>query len=138
MIGADHTRATLHIDCFADEVVIDFPSVAPAVERIRRAFVDERPHPPLAAELSISPRQAFEGATVPFDVPVRSTCRDCGGRGETWPDPCARCQGTGLEYRQHQVQVSVPARVADGTRFHFSVARTPDPPTYIELYVAIR
>ena len=138
VIGADHTRTTLHIDCFADEVVIDFPSVAPAVERIRRAFVDEGPRAPLPAELSISPKQAFEGATVPLDVPVQCTCRDCGGRGETWPDRCERCHGTGLEYRRHQVQVSVPARVADGTRFYFSVARRPDPPTYIELHVAIR
>ena len=29
--------------CFADEVVIDFPSVAPAVDRMRSAFLaDER------------------------------------------------------------------------------------------------
>ena len=32
------------VSCFADEVVIDFPSVAVAIERMRRAFVaDERP-----------------------------------------------------------------------------------------------
>lgn len=138
VIGADHARSMLHVDCFADEVVIDFPSAVPAIERMRRAFVDDGPRVPLPAELSISPQQAFEGATVPLDVPVRCTCRDCGGRGETWPDPCGRCEGTGIELLRHQVQVSVPARVADGTRFRFSVAPRHQPPTHIELHVAIR
>ena len=138
VISAEHGRSTLHVECFADEVVIDFPSVAPAIERMRRAFVDEGPHVPLPVELLISPRQAFEGATVLLEVPVRCTCGDCGGRGESWPDPCARCHGTGLVVRRHQVEISVPARVADRTRFRFSIAPRHDPPTHIELHVAIR
>jgi len=38
--GDDH-RADA--SCFADDVVIDFPSTAPAIDRMRKAFVaDER------------------------------------------------------------------------------------------------
>ena len=108
-------------------------------ERMRSAFVDDQPaSAPLKAEITLSARQAFEGTTVPLDVPVRCTCGHCGGRGETWPDPCSRCAGTGMELRQHQVQVSVPPRVADGARFRFLVAPRHDPPTHIELHVAIR
>jgi hypothetical protein len=138
VIGADHERSRLHVDCFADEVVIDFPSVAPAVERMRRGFEDKVSRTPLTAEVALTPRQAFEGAVVPLDVPVRYTCRTCGGRGETWPDPCTTCAGTGVEMRHHQVQVSVPARVADGARFRFLIAPRHDLPTHIELRVAIR
>src|SRR5262245_3674492 len=93
VLGTDGSRSSAHADCFADEVVIDFPSVARAVERMRSGFVDEPRHTPLQARITLSPRQAFEGATVPLDVPVRCTCRGCGGRGECWPDPCARCAG---------------------------------------------
>ena len=139
VLSADRAQSQMHGDCFADEVVIDFPSVNEAIERMRRAFVDDLPAgAPLKAEISLSPRQAFEGATVPLDVPVRCTCSHCGGRGETWLDPCVQCAGTGTELRQHQVQVSVPGRVADGTRFRFLVVPRHDPPTHIELRVAVR
>src|SRR6266849_3052005 len=71
----------------ADEVAIDFPSVAPAVDRIRSAFVAQEHVKTLTAALEISPREAMEGETVPLDVPVRCKCRVCGGRGETWTQP---------------------------------------------------
>ena len=41
------------------------------------------------AELHLSAREAFDGVTVPLDVPVRKLCVACGGRGEIWSDPCA-------------------------------------------------
>jgi len=135
--GEDAARAT-HGNCFADEVVIDFPSVARAVEKMRSAFVDHEPTPPLSASISLSARQAVSGVTVPLDVPVRTTCRRCGGRGETWSDPCAVCTGSGTEVLRHKVNVCVPGGVADGARFRFSVATRHDPPTRIELHVAVR
>jgi hypothetical protein len=122
--------------CFADEVVIDFPSPARAIDRIRHAFVaDERAA--IAADLCLSVREAREGATVPLGVPVHCTCQGCGGRGETWPDRCGRCAGSGLEVRRHQVEVSVPAGTCDGDRFHFSVSARHDVSTRIELRVRI-
>lgn len=132
-------RCAAHIECFADDVVIDFPSVAAAVERMRSAFVEDGPRrTPLAVHITMSPKQAVEGAMVSFDVPVRCTCRECGGRGETWPDRCGLCAGTGAELRRHQVQVLVPGGVANGARFRFLVAPRHDPPTHIELRVAVR
>ena len=138
LLSADGGRSSIHIDCYADEVVIDFPSMAAAVERMRSAFVDDVAKVPLEVQVSLSPREAFDGATVPLDVPVRCTCRTCGGRGERGADPGARRAGTGMELRQHQVQVSTPPRVADGARFRFLVAPRHDPPTHIELHIAIR
>ena len=40
VVGGEDAARAAHGNCFADEVVIDFPSVAPAVERMRSAFVD--------------------------------------------------------------------------------------------------
>jgi hypothetical protein len=135
--GADGLHAS-HTNCFADEVVIDFPSVASAVEKMRNAFVEGDRGLPLCAHVSLSSRQASDGVTLPLEVPVRSTCRTCGGRGETWSERCAACDGSGLEILRHQVNISVPAGVADGARFRFSVAMRHDPPTRIELHVAVR
>jgi hypothetical protein len=126
-----------HCDCFADEVVIDFPSVAPAVEKMRHAFVEGAQGTSLCARIDLSAKEAADGATRPLDVPVRTTCRTCGGRGETWSEPCTRCDASGIELLAHQVHVSIPAGVADGARFRFSVATRHDPPTHVELHVIV-
>jgi len=137
VLGAEEAAHASHVDCFADEVVIDFPSVASAVEKMRHAFVESEPGLPLSARVNLSMQQASGGVTLPLEVPVRSTCRSCGGRGETWSDPCCRCGGTGTEVLRHKVHVSVPAGVIDGTRFRFIVTAQHDPPTRVELLIAV-
>lgn len=128
-----------HEAWFADEVGIDFPSLAEAIERIRRAFVDpEEPPRSLRAEILVSAREASEGVDVPLDVPVRGTCEECGGRGETWAEPCAICGGTGEARHRHRVRVSLPAGVADGTRFRFSVGQSSRFCTRVEVRVAVQ
>jgi hypothetical protein len=129
----DHADAS----CFSDEVVVDFPSIVPAVERIRTAFLaDDRPAP-LGADLRLSARDAVEGTTLPVPVPVRCTCRGCGGRGESWMEPCARCAGSGTEVVRHQLHVTVPPGVADGTCVQFTVRAAHDLSTRIELRIAV-
>jgi DnaJ-class molecular chaperone len=138
VVGGEDAAHVTPGDCFADEVVIDFPSVAPAVEKMRSPFVDGDRGLPLSADITLSIRQAAEGVRVPLAVPVRTTCRTCGGRGETWGEACRACAGSGTEVLRHQVNISVPGGVADGARFRFSVATRHDPPTRIELRVAVR
>jgi DnaJ-class molecular chaperone len=75
---------------------------------------------------------------VSLDVPVRVTCPHCGGRGETWTEPCELCRGTGHSMLPHAVRVSVPPRVADGARLRFRV-KSPDASSVrVEVRVAIR
>ena len=122
---------------FADEVTIDFPSVAPAVERMRRSFlVNERPQP-LTASIEVSAQEAIRGATLPLNVPVQCTCSHCGGRGESWTVTCERCNGCGFELLRHAVQVTIPAGVRDGARFRFSVTPRHNQSTRIELHVVV-
>ena len=60
-------------DCFADEIAIDFPTVEPAVERMRDAFLGERPDDDvLRTEVPLSRREAWDGLVVPLDVPIRA------------------------------------------------------------------
>ena len=47
---------------------------------------------------------------------LSSPCPDCQGRGTRIVDPCPACNGTGLEQRQRQVKVRIPAGVEDGQR----------------------
>jgi hypothetical protein len=132
-VDARHDAAS----CFADEVVIDFPSVAPAVDRMRQAFVADERGEAQRAFITLSTREALEGTTVPLEVPVRCTCHTCGGRGETWTEACRPCRGSGVELLRHQLQVLVPAGVIDGTRFCFTVIPRHHPPTRIELQVQV-
>ena len=126
-------------ECFADEIAIDFPSVGRAVERMRAAFLDERADADvLHADVSVSPREALSGHVVSIEVPVRSTCPECGGRGESWTEPCLFCRGTGASWFQHPVRVPLPPRVADGARLRFRL-RSPDASSVrVELRVAVR
>jgi len=43
-------------------------------------------------------------------------CPTCGGRGSIVRDPCTNCRGTGVEVRQREVKVRIPAGVNDGQR----------------------
>ena len=125
-------------DCFADEIAIDFPSVEPAVERMRDAFLGEHPDDDVVrTELVVSPREAWDGLVVPIDVPVRGLCRQCGGRGETWTEPCGDCLGTGASLVHHAVRLTLPPGVADGARIRFRVSSPGADTVRVEVRVGI-
>jgi hypothetical protein len=123
--------------CLADEIAIDFPSVGEAIARMRVAFGEDDRIAPQRTEILLSAGQAGRGAAVPLEVAVRRTCDECGGRGETWQDPCVRCLGSGYAIVHHQLTVSVPPGVANGDRFSFSLAHPRGPRTRIELRVSV-
>jgi len=126
-------------ECFADEIAIDFPSVGPVVERMRDAFLGVAADDDvLRADVSLSPREAVDGLVVPVDVPVRATCPNCGGRGETWTEPCGLCDGSGAANLWHPVRVSVPPGVADGARFRFRLTSPDTRIVRVELRIAVR
>ena len=127
----------IETDCFADEIVVDFPSVASAVDRIRNSFLADEHAVTLNAAIRLSPIAARAGATVPLEVPVPCTCHDCDGRGGTWTEACGRCRGSGTELRRHHVQVDVPAGVLNGACFNFTVTPPHTPPTRVELRVLV-
>ena len=126
-------------ECFADEIAIDFPSVGPVVDRMRDAFLGERVDADvLRAQVSLTQREASGGLVVTLEVPVRVTCPYCGGRGETWAEPCGLCRTTGESLIFQPVRVSVPRGVADGACLRFRL-RSPDASCVrVEVRVAIR
>ena len=125
-------------ECFADEIAIDFPSVDHLVERVRNAFLGEPDAgDTLMTEVWLSSREATRGTVVPLDVPLRGTCPMCGGRGETWAEPCLACAGSGDWLVQRSVRLSVPPGVADGARFRFRVSSPHAASVRVEVRVAI-
>jgi hypothetical protein len=125
-------------ECFEDEIAIDFPSVGNVVDRMRDAFLGERGDEVLRADVSLSQREALAGHVVSLKVPLRITCPNCGGRGETWTEPCGLCRGTGESVFHQALRVSVPPRVADGACVRFRL-KSPDAVSIrVELRVAIR
>jgi hypothetical protein len=126
-------------ECFADEIAIDFPSVDRVVERMRDRFLGESgTDPVLSAEISLSQFEAWRGHVVPLEIPVRATCAKCGGRGETWAEPCGHCRGSGESVLRHAVRVSVPPRVEDGTKLRFRLSCPDASPIRVEVRVVIR
>jgi molecular chaperone DnaJ len=132
--GDHHGRA----EWLTDEVAIDFPSVASVLDRMRHSFFGEVPVVGLNAEIVLTPQEAFWGATVPLDVPLRRTCTRCGGRGESWQDRCTHCGGGGEVSSTHELRLRVPAGVQEGARFRFSVMPPGAPYTLVEVRVSIR
>ena len=126
-------------ECFADEIAIDFPSVGRVVERMRDAFLgEEGDGGVLRTEVSLSQREAQDGRIVSIAVPMRVTCPDCGGRGETWTEPCDLCGGRGHSTFDQPLRITLPPRVADGACFRFRL-KSPDAVALrIELRIAIR
>ena len=54
-----------------------------------------------------------------------SPCARCGGSGQTIEHPCGTCRGTGVEKRNREVKVRVPAGIADGQRIRLPGKGTP-------------
>ncbi|MFZ9705987.1 MAG: molecular chaperone DnaJ [Ilumatobacteraceae bacterium] len=52
-------------------------------------------------------------------------CNRCGGRAVVIEHPCGTCRGTGVEMRNREVKVRVPAGVDDGTRIRLKSRGAP-------------
>ena len=126
-------------ECFADEIAIDFPSAGRVVERMRDSFLGEpAAHDLFETELALSPREAFDGLVMPLVVPIHGACPCCGGRGESWAEPCLRCAGSGEALFHHTVRVAVPRRVTDGATFRFRVTSPHTGSVRVNVRIAIQ
>ncbi len=47
---------------------------------------------------------------------IQRPCHACGGRGETIPDPCRNCRGSGRVDVKQEIEVRFPAGIEDGMR----------------------
>jgi len=121
----------------SDEVAIDFPSAAAAVECLRRSAVEPDAPSQLSAEIVIDPVQAATGARVPVELALRHTCGACGGRGEVWNDPCDACLGEGHAIRPHWIEVRVPPGAMHGDRLRFAITPRRGPRTRVDVRLAV-
>ena len=126
------------IDCLADEIAIDFPSVNTVLDRMRQSFFGDRSAPQYAPDVVVTPQEAFGGATVPVHLCVRRVCTGCGGRGEVWNDWCAACGGLGETPLRHDVRLRIPAGVRDGARVRFRITSPAVRETAIVARIVIR
>jgi len=108
------------------------------VDRVRETFVssDDRAVP-LETEIALTPRQASIGAIVPIALDLSGLCAGCGGRGESWAEPCTLCAGTGERGHTHHFRLALPPGVADGARFRFVVAPPSVRATRVEVTVSV-
>jgi hypothetical protein len=126
------------VDCLADEVAIDFPSVHNVLDRMRHAFFGDTPGAQDGPDIAITPQEAFWGATVPLSVPVRRLCPECGGRGEVWDRGCRACGGAGDTPSRQAVHLRIPPGIQDGARIRFRVVAAGVPETLITARILIQ
>jgi len=73
-----------------------------------------------SGEILLSPEEARRGGLLPIDIPTRSTCKVCGGRGlESWM--CLTCDGAGVVLSRAAATLRLPAGVRDGAVFQVYV-----------------
>lgn len=125
-------------DCLADEVHVDFPSVLTVLDRMRHSFFGEPPRADAGPDIVVTPQEAFWGAVVRLEVPLRRTCASCGGRGEVWSEWCAACAGVGDLPSRQAVRLRVPPGIHDGSRIRFRVAAPGARHTVIDARINIR
>jgi molecular chaperone DnaJ len=135
--GSRPDRAA-RIDWLADEIAIDFPSVSSVLDGMRDSFFGGVPHARLAVEIELTPKEAFWGAVVPLQIPLRATCSLCGGRGEVWDEWCLECAGSGEVDAEYRFRLRVPPGVRPGARFRFSVTPAGMAVAMIEVSIAVR
>lgn len=124
----------------SDDVVVDFPSMAGLVERMRALFfagASDGDHLSLTTEVTLTTKEADEGIRVPVDLPVRLTCPACGGRGEVWNEVCGLCTGTGGGFLFHHLDVRVPPGVHHGLRLRVCVSPPFALDMHLEVHIAI-
>ena len=131
-------RPSGSVDWLTDEVAIDFPSVASVLDGMRHSFFGEMPTASLAAEVELTPSEAFWGSLVSLRIPLRGICSMCGGRGEAWGDWCAPCAGTGESVAEYPLRLRVPPGVRSGASFKFSIMPPGTAPTVVEVRITIR
>jgi hypothetical protein len=137
--GPRSYRTSVPHSCFADEIAIDFPAVGRVVDGMREAFLGEaEERDVVAAEVSVSRREAAGGHVVHLALPVRGMCLTCGGRGESWTEACAECAGTGASLFNHAVRLALPAGVTDGATFRFRLTSPQTGPVRVEVRVAVQ
>ena len=135
--GTPAASAAACDDAFLDEIDVDFPSMPRFVDRMRRSFLGERAPCALSADVRLTPSQADRGVAVPFDVSLRHTCPACGGRGETWMDPCGACHGSGAGLLPHQLRLVVPPGVRDGACLCFDVTPPHAPAARVRMRISV-
>ena len=71
---------------------------------------------------------------------VGTPCPRCGGEGEVVKEPCEACGGRGVRLEKHEINVKIPAGIADGMRIRLAgegeSGRFGGPPG--DLYVEVR
>lgn len=70
----------------------------------------------LEAEVEITLRDAYEGATRPVTLQLEDTCPTCGGTGVKQGRICPSCHGTGRVLTSKTLEVKIPRGVREGQR----------------------
>jgi len=75
----------------------------------------------LYVELILTPDEARQGGLFPLKVPVEQPCTECQGQGYINDLTCPVCHTYGQVVGYHDIEVSAPPNVTDGTEARLSL-----------------
>jgi len=75
----------------------------------------------LYVELILESDEARTGGLFPLQVPAEQACAECDGSGIRSDLECPACHGSGRSVTYHEIEVSVPPGVEDGTQARLSL-----------------
>jgi DnaJ-class molecular chaperone len=113
--------------------ILDCIRQSPSRSRRRKSQVARQ----VSIEIVLSPSEAAGGGHIPVNVPVAHLCPRCRGTGSTGFAPCDQCDGHGVWWATHPVEVIVPPHVRDGTRIPISLAHLGIRDLYLSIHVRV-
>ena len=93
-----------------------FGGSTPGAAGGRRGPGPQRPAPESQVDIEISISECFLGTTRTLELVHEVACSQCKAAGVSGSGICPRCQGSGRERNQRNVDVKIPAGVAPGSK----------------------
>lgn len=92
----------------------------------------------LYVEIILEPEEAARGGLFPLEIPVREQCHKCGATGHVGVFLCGICRGQGNVQGKRELEISIPANVADGTEARLSLEDVGQNGVDLNILVSIR
>lgn len=110
--GISEDRINSHF--FDDHIFVDFPFSHLFQQQAFHDFdsqFNRKTESRYSMDLILTPKEAKFGGSVPIDLPIQVSCRECEGSGNSGFWACNACNGSGVQNLEYRVNLNYPSSV---------------------------